>query len=316
MELAAIQRVDENWYPELQKFFREKFFAGTNSPYAMLSSGRKEVVQAATAKQIADYHHKTILAGDSVLAIYGHFDPAAAEKLVRKAFADLPAGKVELKLPAVPTVPPAGERQVLKTKKNNVASVIVAVPGMTVENLQDRFPIDVLDTIISGWQLPDGWLHAELRGKQLVYVVHAYNWPGLAPGAFMVYAAGQPDKTPEVLSIIDRNLRKASEYTPTKEEIARAVNTILTAELLGSQSMSSLAMSAALDELYGFGYDFRGKLEGYYAKVTPADVARVAQKYLGGGYATFVTTPTPEILAPASGKNAATTRPPAVDVDK
>jgi zinc protease len=316
MQLAAIQRVSENWQPELQKFFREKFFAATNSPYAMLPTGSKDVVQAATVKQIADWHRKTVLAGDSVLAIYGHFDPAAAEKLVRKAFADLPGGKVEVKLPAAPTVPAAGERQVLKTKKANVAAVMVAVPGMTVDNLQDRFPIDVLDTIISGWELPDGWLHAELRGKQLVYVVHAYNWPGLAPGAFLVLAAGQPDKTPEVLSIIDKNLRKAAGYTPTKEEIARAVNTILTAELLDKQSMNSLAMSAALDELYGFGYDFRAKLEGHYTKVTPADVARVAKKYFSGGYATYVTTPTPEILDAAKGTGAATTKPAVKDEDK
>jgi zinc protease len=316
MQLAAIDRVDESWYPEIQKFFREKFFAATNSPYAMLSSGKKEVVQAATAKQIAEWHHKTILAGDSVLAIYGHFDPAAAEKLVRKAFADLPGGKVELKLPPAPTVPPVGEQFVHVSQKKDVAAVMVAMPGMTVENIQDRFPLDVLKTIISGWQLPDGWLHSELRGKKLVYVVHAMNWPGFAPGAFLVYAAGQPTGTAEVASIIHKNLRKASEYTPTKEEIARAVNTILTAELLGTQSMKSLAMTAALDELYGFGYDFRTKLEALYGKVTPADVARVAKKYLGGGYATYVSTAFPELLEAGKAKDAEPAKPVIKDEDK
>jgi len=83
---------------------------------------------------------------------------------------------------------------------------------------------------------------------------------------------------------------------PTQKKIDEVVNSILTAELLGSQSMSELSLAAALDELYGFGYDFRGKIESYYRKVTPGDVNRVARKYLSGGYVVTVTTPKPELL--------------------
>ena len=290
--LARIGRVQESWFPELQQFQRRKFFGET--PYGRMTVGTKEVVSSATVEQLREFHKRRVRAGDSVLAICGRFDPAAAEKLVRALFAAMPAGTVELPSPRPRKVPKAGELHVLKTSKQQVAGVMVAAPGMTVDNVADRFAVDVLDTIISGFRLPGGWLHNELRGKQLVYVVHAYNWAGLAPGAFLVYAAGQPDKAGEVVEIIHKNLRKAAEYTPTQEEIDRAVNVILTAELLGSQSMGALSMSSALDELYGFGYDFRSKLESHYAKVTPAEVARVARKYLGGGYVTCVSTPQPE----------------------
>jgi predicted Zn-dependent peptidase len=87
---------------------------------------------------------------------------------------------------------------------------------------------------------------------------------------------------------------------PTQKKIDEAVNSILTAELLGSQSMSELSLGAALDELYGFGYDFRSKIESHYRKVTPADVSRVAEKYLSGGYVITVTTPKPELLEKGS----------------
>ncbi|MGB2824721.1 MAG: pitrilysin family protein, partial [Phycisphaerae bacterium] len=293
MQLAAIQRINEDWSSELQRFFRAEFF--TRGPYGMLSIGRKEVVEAATAKQLAEHHRRYVRAGDSVLAVFGNFDAEATAKRVGKLFADVPAGKVELKAAPARQVGESGELHVLETQKK-VAGVILAAPGMKVDNLEDRFAVDVLDTIISGYRLPSGWLHTELRGKQLVYVVHAYNWMGLSPGAFVVYAAGQPDKAPEIVSIIRRNLRKAADYTPTRKEIDRAVNIILTAELLGNQSMGSLAMSAALDELYGFGHDFRNKLEAHYGKVTPADVARVGRKYLSGGYVTIVATPQPGLL--------------------
>jgi zinc protease len=293
MQLAAIDRVQQSWFSELMQRFRGEFFGRT--PYGMLSIGRKEVVKATSVEELAAHHRRCIRGGSSVLAIFGHFDPAAAEALVRRHFEPLPAGQVDLAIPPARKVAEAGELHLLRTQKK-VAAVLVAASGMKVDNLQDRFAITVLDTIISGYELPGGWLHNELRGKQLVYVVHAYNWMGLAPGAFLVYAAGQPEKAPEVLRIIQQNLRRAARYTPTQQEIDRAVNTILTADLLGNQSMGSLAMSAALDELYGFGHDFRNKLESHYVKVTPADVARVARKYLSGGYVTVVTTPKPELI--------------------
>ncbi|HUT01630.1 MAG TPA: pitrilysin family protein, partial [Phycisphaerae bacterium] len=291
MQQAAVERISQSWSSELQKFFRAKFFA--DAPYGMLALGRREVIEAAAAKRIADHHRRHIRAGDSVLAVFGNFDAERAAKRAGELFADLPAGKTKWKIPPARKVAKAGELHVLRTQKK-VAGIIVAAPGMTVDNLEDRFAVDVLDTIISGYRMPGGWLHKELRGKQLVYVVHAYNWMGLAPGAFVVSAAGQPEKAHEIVRIIRANLRKAANYTPTQQEVDRAVNTILTAELLGNQSMSALAMSAALDELYGFGHDFRGKLEAYYGKVTPAEVARVAGKYLAGGLVTVVTTPKPQ----------------------
>ncbi|MCD6303366.1 MAG: insulinase family protein [Planctomycetes bacterium] len=302
LRLAAVDRVKENWLPEIQEFFRAKFFTG--SPYSMLPVGRKDVIRSATARRLEALRRKYIRAGDSVLAIYGHFDAQAARRRIEKLFADMPAGRAEFRIPPARSVAPDGELYVFKTDKQ-VAGVIVAAPTITATDLPDRFALDVLDTIISGYRLPAGWLHNELRGKRLVYVVHAFDWIGLAPGAFVVYAAGQPDKAPEVVRIIHKNLRRAATYTPSRREIARAVRTILTAELLDNQAMSDLAFSAALDELYGFGWDFHGRLEEYYNKVTPADIARAAKKYLSGGYVTVVATPRPELFRAPGGERPA-----------
>jgi zinc protease len=295
--LAAIDRREEAWHGQLTKFFRQDFFAGTG--YGLLPEGNKELVKNVTAAQLAE-HHKQIKAGSSVLAVAGDFDPAAMRSAVEKAFGAMPAGKIELPATAPATAPATQPtRQAglhVKPTQNTTAGVIVAVPGMTVTDTADKTPINVLDAIISGWNLPSGWLHEELRGKQLVYVVHAYNQVGLRPGAFVTYAACQPDKAAEVRGIIDRNLRKAADYTPTKRELDEAVNLIVTAELLDQQQPASLAATAAVDELMGLGYDFASKLEERYRAVTPADVNRVAKKYLGQALFEYVTTPRPELL--------------------
>ena len=293
MILAGIKRTDEHWHGQLNRFFRGKFFTG--SAYGMMTTGTADVVGKATVEQIRRFHVHNMLTAPGVLAVYGQFDPDRARARITQLFAPVagPVARTEFggKLRAVA---PAGELHVLKTDKEQ-AGVMIAVPGMKLTN-PDRYAITVLDTIISGFHLPSGWMHDELRGKQLVYVVHSYNWAGLAPGAFMTYAACQPEKAPEVVRIITKNLRKAAQYTPTQKEIDLAVNTILTAEVLESQSMSDLAMAAALDELYGLGHDYRKKIEKLYRAVTPDDVLRVGKKYLSGGYVVTVTTPKPELF--------------------
>ena len=294
--LAAIARIDEDWHGQLTKRFRRDFFR--ESPLAMMRTGSEEVVSAATRDAIAAYHRRHVKAGASVLAIYGKFDPARAERRVREFFADMPAGDNAIPQVAARSVATDGETYVHPSQLNG-AAIMVAAPGMKLTNLHDRLAISVLDTIISGYRLPRGWLHSELRGKKLVYVVHAYNWAGLVPGAFQVYAHCEPDKAEEVAGIIRRNLRETLTYEFTQAQVDESVNMILTADLLANQSMSSLAMQAALDELYGFGYDFRKKYEKLLRAITPAEVSAVAKKYLSGGYVTTIVTARPQLVGGA-----------------
>jgi zinc protease len=286
--LRDIERINEDLRAQAFREFRRTFFV--DSPYRLETAGRKAVVGGVTADRLAAYYNRHVRAGSSVLAIYGHFDPNSVRETVQELFAALPAGKAQAPDVAPRTVKPGGELHVVDTTKRN-AVVIWAVPGMTIGDLADRVAIDVLDTIISGYRLPSGWLHSALRGRRLVYVVHAWNQVGLAPGAFMTYAITQPAKAAEVLRIIREKLARAAGYTPTPEEIDLAINTIVTARALENQSMGQLSMQAALDELYGLGYDFQRRLEQHYRRVTPEDVRRVAQKYLRQPPVVVVTTP-------------------------
>jgi zinc protease len=287
-QLAAIERLDEDWQTQLNKFFRSRFFV--NSPYAMPEVGDRSVVAVARRDQIVEHYRKCLKAGGSVLVICGCFDPAATRPAVERLFAALPPGRVFLRLPPQRRVIGGQEQYVLKTDQE-VAGIIIATPGMKVGEVDDRLAMDVLDTIISGYHYPSGWLHQELRGRRLVYMVHAYNWPGLAPGAFITVAACQPETAGLVISIINRNLAKAQTYVPTQEEVNQAVNTILTAEQLENQTAASLALSSALDELYGLGYDWRWRMAARYRAVRPQDVRDVAQKYFSKGLVTVVTSP-------------------------
>ena len=289
--LAKIRSSQETWWGELSTQWRRDFFG--RSPLAMQSAGSEAVVAKATRDAIADYHRRHVKAGASVLAIYGNFDPASMRARVERLFAAMPSG--DNAIPAAPAVNvPAAGRTHVHQSKGKGAGIIVAAAGMDLSNLKDRLAITVLDTIISGYRLPRGWLHEELRGRRLVYVVHAYNWAALVPGAFVTYAQCEPANAAQVADLIRKNLRRTCTHAFTQAEVDEAANIILTADLLGNQQMSALAMQAALDEVYGFGYDFRRRYEKMVRAVTPAEVSRVAKKYLSGGLATTIVTARPE----------------------
>ncbi len=131
-----------------------------------------------------------------------------------------------------------------------------------------------------------------MRGKQLVYVVHAFNWLGLEPGYFAIMAATQPQQAQQVVDLILKNVDKAKAGDISDDELARAKQLAVISTQLDGQTNEQRSSTAALDELYGLGYRFSAQEAEHLAKVTKADVQRVANAYLN--HPTIViTTPSP-----------------------
>jgi zinc protease len=275
--LAALERQDDDWRSELAELFRQTFF--TISPYRVQPEGQAETLQRLQRADVVAFYQQYVVPNNMVLAIFGDIDVAATTAAVRQAFASFPPRP--LTLPAVPPEPPPTQvRREIKHTQKQVAAIQIGFPGTTVTNRHDRQALHILDAVVSGIGFPGGWLHTELRGKQLVYVVHAFNWLGLEPGYFSVMAATQPQKVNEVVEIILQNMDKARAGHISDEELARAKRLAVIAERLERQTNEQLARDAALNELYGLGYDFSEREIAQLDQVTRADVQRVAQIYL------------------------------------
>jgi len=137
-------------------------------------------------------------------------------------------------------------------------------------------------------------LHDALRRQQLVYFVHAWSEPGIDPGAFVIMAGTEPSKTETVIKIIRDIVTEMRESPVGDEELRRGKQMCVAEHDIGLQSAGSRAQTAALDELYGLGYDhythYAPEIEG----VTAADVQRVARELLDLGRCVIT------VLAPES----------------
>jgi zinc protease len=275
--LAALKRQDDNWRSEVEKLFRSTFF--TVSPYRMQPEGNAAALQRLQRQDVVAFYQRYAVPNNMVLAIFGDIDVAKTATAVEQAFAHFRSRPLAFPTVSAEPVPTQTRRQVKYTEKQ-VAAIYIGFPGIAMTNLEDRYALHILDAVISGIGFPGGWLHTELRGKQLVYVVHAFNWLGLEPGYFGMIAATQPQKVDDVVDIMLRNIDKAKAGDIRDEELTRAKRLAMIAERLHRQTNSQLASDATLNELYGLGYDFSDHETARLEKVTKADVQRVAQTYL------------------------------------
>jgi zinc protease len=137
----------------------------------------------------------------------------------------------------------------------------------------------VLDAIMSGYNYPGGWLHNELRGAGLVYYVHAFQIAGPAPGYFAILSQTQPSHIDEVLQRISANVERAVEGRISEEEFLKAQQMIVALHAQENTTIEQQALQAALDELYGLGYDYDRSFDQRIQSVKLEDVLRVARKY-------------------------------------
>lgn len=307
--LDAISRINETWRTELFSYFKKRFYGA--SPYRFDDLGSAKAVAAATRDQVSAFYRKAMTAPDTVVCIFGDVDATEAEALVRRLFAGMP--KEQRAVETTAASPPPDEPVLYikrKSPQRKAAGIVLGYRGMLLTNAEDRIGTAVLDTIISGYRYPTGWLHEALRGgdRNFVYEVHAINQPGLLPGVFLAYAACQPDKVSEVYRIMQEQMAKAREGKFTAAELERAKNIIVTTDLMENQTNSDRATQCGLDELYGLGFDFQERFTTAVQKVTLDEVKRMAQKYL--------TQPIVAVVTPAPDQVDIGVKPAAIDADE
>ena len=287
--LAALERQDDDWRTEIERLWRQLFF--TVSPYRLSPEGTAEVLQHLQRQDVVAFYQRYVVPGNMVLAIVGDIDPAQTVTNVEKTFHTFLSRPVAF--PEVQAEPPPTQvRHQVKQTQKQVAAIYIGFPGTTLTNLADRYPLYILDGIVSGLDIPGGWLHNELRGQQLVYVVHAFSWLGLESGYFGIYAATQPDKVHTVVDMILQTMEKAKAGQISDEELDNTKQMALVTARLHRQANDQMASDMALNELYGLGYAFSDHEAEQIAKVTKADVQRVAQTYLHHP-TIMITTPRP-----------------------
>ncbi len=244
--------------------------------YGLDVLGTETSVTQLQAAELQAYHQRFTVPNNCVLAIFGAVRAEEVRTAVEKTFGKWPAGaKALAKLPE--TKPLQEIKRVSEVRDKKQAVLLIGFPGATVGSV-DRCALELLQEACSDL---GSRLFLRIREKLgLAYYVGAQNFLGLVPGYFAFYVGTAPEK----VELVEQELLREAELLRTEgltgEELKRAKAKIIGQKKISRQDLGGLAMTTALDELYGLGYAYSDADDARFEAVTLDDIKRVAQKYL------------------------------------
>ncbi len=275
IEASILARAD-NWTTDaMDKMLVELY---PTHPYGRPPVGTAETIGTITRDDIAAHHAEYVTPGNTIVTVFGDVSADEVLPALEKALGRWKPGERTR-----PTPVPESDRyepETLTSYHTRAQTVIfMGYRGMPYDS-RDRYAMDVLDAVTSGIYYPGGWLHTDLRGNSLVYVVHAYNWTGLDAGYFGIYAATFDEALDQALGIINDHMGRIASEPVSDEEIELAKQLCVIMDQTSKQTNLDQAKDAAIAELYGLGYDYNDDYAERIRKISKEDVLSVAQKYL------------------------------------
>lgn len=166
-------------------------------------------------------------------------------------------------------------RHVFIEQDKQQSHICLAFPGLDIFS-KDRLALDVMQSVLAG---QGGRLFLELRDKaSLAYTVSPMRMDGLDGGYFGTYIGCSPEKGEKALCMMREELKKLQDTPLTEPELNRAKSYVIGRHDIGLQRNSSIANDMLLNELYGLPYDEYLHYSQQVAKVTAADVQKLAKR--------------------------------------
>lgn len=268
--LAALQEALDDVVTVGRKKLRERFFGA--HPFAIESGGDETGLRSATPADLKALHARLLVAGNTVLAVAGDFDPRALGPKLKAFLGKLPAGEVARPQPAWRVV--AGD--FVETQPRQQAVVFQAFPGPGLKSA-DYYVSEVADELFSGMS---SQLFERVREeKSLAYFVRSSRVVGLETGMFYFYAGTHPQRYAEVLAEFAAEIARVQGGGVTAAELKRCQTRLKAAKRMALQANSARAAQAALNAVYGLPVNDWRNYDALIDAVTLADLGAFAQRY-------------------------------------
>jgi zinc protease len=250
-------------------------------PYSWSVIGSMKDLSAASEEDVKNFFRLYYAPNNAVLSIAGDFETAQAKAWVLKYFGGIPRGR-PITRPSVPPVSLTKETRLVFEDRVQVPRLYIVWPTVG-EKSDDRFALSVLDAITAGPRTTR-LTKALVYDQQSATSISTSQNSSEDTGEWRMTITPRPGHSlTDLEAAADAILEKLKAEGPTKEEIERA-----TAGLefdFVSNLQSNLGKALTLADGFGI-HKNAGYFQTEYQKmlaVTPADVKRVANKYLTKG---------------------------------
>ncbi len=280
LTLASIkQKEDRPSALAISEFYRILF---GKHPYHMDIWGTPQTVSKFRQNDLKKFYETYAVPTNMVLSVVGDVNTHEVYETIKRLFGDWsqqrtgPGEKVQLSKPPLPLRP---QKPIIGRRKLDKEQIhfVLGNLGPSIY-ARDKYALTLLDAILSG---QGGRLFINLRDKQgLAYALSFLHREGLDTGMWGVYMATSKTRLDEAVKGVIKELNQLKESGVTKEELKRAKEYVLGNFAIGLQTNSQQALSMALNERYGLGYNYDKIFIQEIKRLTLRDLRQVIKKYI------------------------------------
>jgi zinc protease len=257
-----------------QLMFRTVF---SQSPFRHPVIGYLDIYNKLTRENVFEYYKRRYVPNNIFFVIVGDVDAAKVKAQIEKYFEKYPRKALE---PVFVAQEPqqAGRRDAHEEFPTQLTRFTLAWPIPPVTDA-DMPALDVLGTVLGGGASSP--LNQEIREKkQLAYSVDSGSYALADGGIFVVQAVCAPDKREEVEKEALAILKRTQKDGVTAAELEKARKSLLSSQLSALATVRGRAADLGSNWLHTRNLNFSRDYLNAINRVTPADLQRVANRYL------------------------------------
>jgi zinc protease len=247
-------------------------------PYGRPVRGTLEGLSAIARQDLVSFHARFYRPNNAILALVGDLTREEAKKWVSETLGSWAPASIPP--PKLPPIPPLNEPRVALINKDiTQANIVLGSLGMARGN-PDFYAFQVMNYILGGGGFASRLMDNIRENRGLAYSVGSSFAPGLEPGSFAVTLETKNASAGEAVAQVLAEIQRIRTEAVSAQELGDAKS-----YLIGSfpRRMDSMAKRAALlgyVECYGLGLDYPWRYPELVQHLTPADIQKVAEKYL------------------------------------
>ena len=272
---AAIRRSEENPESVAGRELARVLYPG--HPYARPTSGTVESVGRLTREQVVRFHRERYRPDAAAIAVVGDVtEQGVREALLRRLGAwSAPAAPLPA-IPMTPAKPPVESRKL--SRELTQATVYLGGPAVRQDH-PDYFPLLVANYVLGGGSASR--LYTRVREERgLAYAVYGSILPGRYGAAYVVSLQTRVEAVAEAAQLVKEEMARMGRQPVADRELVLAKAYLIGSFPLRLDTSGKVAGLLIGIEENGLGLDYPDRFKAEVAKVTAADVQRVAKRYL------------------------------------
>ena len=270
---AAIREQGDDIFESGMNTLRKALYE--DHPYAMNVLGSADAIEEMTRDQVVKFYNNRFAPSGAALTIVGDIDVERTIADVTRRFGTWRGEAAAIARHEVGPIKGKETKELYTPKQQSL--LLVGFQGVTIDDDQ-LYVLSLISALLSG---SDGLLFHSMRGvDSLAYATGAMSVPGVDKGYFALYVATTEENIELAKKKMFEAIAKISGGDISDEDIEASRNRLLSQQASSIESNSSLAMTSALDGLYGLGFERYKEFPAKLSRIKREDVKNCAKRFL------------------------------------